>query len=261
MSAEFLLSGRWSRGQWLGWIALMFAAQVALLFWLGDPKPKAPERSRPAPLLRMAGASSGAGELLALMDPTLFALPHRQGFSGPAWLVVTPQKFEPYVWSNPPGWLELPLAGLGGAFQQFIETNPFTIARVLPQPQLELTMPELEETSFLPRDSGFRLAGDLAWRRMLNSPTLPSWSNPELLTNSVVQLVVDAAGRPVSLTLLAGSGSKDADDYALAQARAARFEPAAAVGVSPALAGLSWGQLIFEWRTTPQLTNLPAGAQ
>lgn len=256
MSAHQASPGRWSRGQWLGGAALVCVLQLALLFWLGDAKSKPQSPSSPAPQLRLVG--EGAGDLLALMDPTLFAVPHRRGFSGPGWLEVQPRKFEPFVWSNPPGWLELPLADLGEAFQRFIETNAFDAIHILPHSELELTWPERAETVHLPQASRFRLSGDLAQRRLLTVPRLRSWPSPELLTNSVVQLVVDAAGLPISLTLLAGSGSKDADHYALAQARGSRFEPASAAGTSRGPAGLSWGELIFEWYTTPPLTNAPA---
>ena len=259
MSTDVLVPGRWTRGQWLGIIALVCALQVALLFSLGDSKPKPHSAPAQAPVLRVADAS--AGDLLALMDPTIFALPHRRGFSGPGWLLVPPQEFQAYVWSNPPGWLELPVADLGQAFQQFIQTNSFNTFEVLPQLQPELTWPTLTKTRGLPQESGFRVTGDLAGRRMLTMPVLPPQPNPELLTNSVVQLVVDAAGVPVSLTLLVGSGKKEADQYALAQARAARFQPANPAGKPSALAGLSWGLLIFEWHTIPPLTNAPPEGQ
>jgi TonB family protein len=75
-----------------------------------------------------------------------------------------------------------------------------------------------------------------------------------LLTNTVVQMLVDANGLPVSVTLLASSGLKEADDYALAQARQTRFEAAAAETQPQAIAlrDLSWGQLVFNWHTLPQ---------
>ena len=259
MSAESILPGRWPRSKWLGGVALVCALQVALLWWLGDAKPKPPGRPGLATTLQLAG--KGAGALMALMDPTLFALPHRQGFSGPSWLVVQPQQFEPYVWSNPPGWLELPVADLGEAFQRFVETNLSEALRLLPQAPPELTWPNVAPTQFQPARSTFRLADDLARRRLQGSPKLPSWASTELLTNSVVRLVVDSAGVPVSQTLLVSSGSKEADQFALAQARAVRFAPENQPGKPGAPATLSWGELIFEWHTTPPLTNGPAAGQ
>jgi TonB family protein len=98
------------------------------------------------------------------------------------------------------------------------------------------------------------LEGDLARRRLITPLTLRSWPNPDILTNTVVRIAVDAEGRPVSPTLLSGSGSSEADQYALEQARAARFEP---VRRNPAETAprsttpLSWGRLVFRWQTLP----------
>ena len=253
MTTESLLPGRWPRRKWLGGVALLCVLQVGLLFWLGDAKPKPLERRGPASVLNLAGG--GASELLALIDPTLFALPHRQNFSGPGWLLVQPQPFEPYLWTNPPGWLELTVTELGEPFQRFIGTNVFDASRLLPESQPELTWPAVARTQFLPAHSTFRLTGDLAQRRMLSSLELPSQANAELLTNSVVRLVVDLAGTPITQTLLVSSGSKEADGYALEQARAVRFEPANRPGKASSAGELSWGELIFEWHTIPPLTN------
>jgi hypothetical protein len=93
----------------------------------------------------------------------------------------------------------------------------------------------------------------LAERRLLASPDLPPWPSREVLTNSVVTLWVDANGQPVSAPTLfpPGSGSADADQCALQEARRARFEPLNTADPTDPMAGLTWGQLIFEWRTLP----------
>ena len=70
-----------------------------------------------------------------------------------------------------------------------------------------------------------RLEGDLAQRRLLAPLDLRSWTSRDILTNSVVRLLVDAEGLPLSVTLLSGSGAQEADQHALDQAKAARFEP------------------------------------
>jgi len=72
-----------------------------------------------------------------------------------------------------------------------------------------------------------------------------------------VQVLVNAAGEVVSAILLPSNNpdearDADADQRALAFARAARFAPAS---------GLTVGQLIFDWRTiAPPATNAPAGS-
>jgi len=90
------------------------------------------------------------------------------------------------------------------------------------------------------------------------------------LANSVVQVVVDAEGRPISATLYPddsgpgprtfGSGLKEADEQALALAKAARFNPMTGGGpdrVTSPTAQLTWGRMIFQWHTLPVATNAP----
>jgi len=78
-------------------------------------------------------------------------------------------------------------------------------------------------------------------------------ASADLLTNTVVQVLVDADGNVVSPALLPpGSGDSRADQRALEVARTARFQPLR--GSSPAL---TVGVLVFEWRTVA-LTNAPA---
>jgi hypothetical protein len=117
-----------------------------------------------------------------------------------------------------------------------------------------------------PEQSTVRLTGELAGRRLLKSIALPSWQSVELLTNSRVQLVVDAEGNTQSVALLyPGSGSNEADSNALWQAISARFEPLSGHNLDAApdpLSGLSWGQMIFDWHTLPMTsTNSPAAAK
>jgi TonB family protein len=76
----------------------------------------------------------------------------------------------------------------------------------------------------------------------------------DLLTNTVVQIVVNGAGKPVSLSVLSKSGLPEADEEAIKLARLARFQPLPMTGshaVTNALADLNWGKLVFEWHTGP----------
>ena len=96
----------------------VFAGQLGLIFWLSD---RAPIRALPAaggPTLRLAGP--GSAEILALEDPTLFALPHRQGFAGQAWLTTTWTTNRSYLCPDEPTWLQLEPLELGAAFNQFV---------------------------------------------------------------------------------------------------------------------------------------------
>jgi hypothetical protein len=95
----------------------------------------------------------------------------------------------------------------------------------------------------------------LASRRLLNPPKLQSWPASDLLTNSVMRVLVGADGTVISAIQLftpPGSGSKEADQQALDLSRAARFEP-----LHTGAENLTFGTLIFQWHTLP-LTNAPS---
>ena len=244
-------SPNWTRRRRWSILTLIFVSQLAIIFWLGDREPIRPRAAAAGSKLNLVEDKSQ--EMLALTDPTLFALPHRQGFSGLAWLKSPTQDFRSFAWSEPPQWLQMPSGLLGAAFELFVATNASNPLQAMSQTEPDLRLPELPATRDFPEHSTLRLTGDLVNRRLLSSIDLPSWPNSEILTNSQVQLAIDAAGKPLSVTLLyPGSGYKDADTNAVWQATRARFEP---LSVSDAatnlLSGLSWGQMIFEWHTLP----------
>jgi hypothetical protein len=240
----------WPRRRWWLLIALIFAGQVGCIFWLSDRTPMLPRPPSLAPRLRLAG--NAPAELLTLNDPTLFALPHWEGFSGPAWLKVPLREPPPSDWTEPPRWLSLPFEELGAAFGRFIQTNQPGIAPSLARPEPELTLPEPVPLVLANDRSTWRLEGPLAQRGLLTALELPSWERADILTNSIVQLLVDASGEPISVALLSSCGLSAADDKALALAMAARFEPLFGSGpklsANP-LAQLGWGEMIFEWHT------------
>jgi hypothetical protein len=241
-------------GMWIA-VALVFAAQLALLFWLGNPPPATPSSAPVAPVIHLAANDSR--ELLTLQDPTLFVLPHRENFSGAAWLQMPAQNFTPTNWTEPAQPLPLPPEQLGAAYADFMQTN-------LPpryQPEMDSGLADLDSTPMAPiaTHSALRIEGALARLRVLTPLRLPQQTNLDLLTNTVVQLLVDARGNPFSTVVLAKSGSPDADAQALAFAKALRFGPpqAANLGVVPP-DKMTMGKLTFEWLTVPQpATNTP----
>jgi TonB family protein len=241
-------------------VVLIFGVQLGLIFWLGT---RTPVRPRPtAAALTLHLATQASAELRALYDPTLFTLPHPQGFSGPVWQRVPRPEFRPFEWSAPPNRLPLAVDRIGAIFTRLVETNYFGTLQLPARPEANPTLPDLPPLSLLKDQSVLQLEDGLAERRFLTPLQLKSWSSPEILANSVVRVVVDTEGRPVSVTLLSGSGSADADLYALEQAKAARFKP---VNRTPAenspnsTAQLSWGKMIFRWHTVPTPpTSAPA---
>jgi hypothetical protein len=249
---------RWSAGRWWGVITVVFCGQLALIFWLSDRTPLRPRPAAPAPILRLAGQASTG--LLELSDPTLFALPHRHGFAGLAWLSAPPPELPGFSYTSAPEWLSLSLPRPGTAFNRFIQTNVFAVSQLPANPEPEAGRSEPVLLPPARERSEVRVEGELATRQRLTPVGLPSWPHTELLTNSVVQMVVDADGRPVSVVLLQTNGLREADLAALARARSARFAPlrGGGAGRTNRLADLSWGSLVFEWHTV-SATNDAAG--
>jgi hypothetical protein len=252
----------WPLRRWGALIALIFGVQLGLIFWLSSA---APIRQAPAAAgLSLNLAGPDFAELRALNDPTLFALPHPQGFSGPVWLTMPARTFHSYEWSAPTNRLLLALDQLGTVFSRLVEASDFTAPQLPVQPPAAPTLPDLPPQTLLTGDSTQQLEGGLAQRRLLAPPELKSWPNPDVLTSSVVQVFVDDEGRLVSPpTLLSRSGSDEADADALKQARAARFEPVnrePVEGVPSPMVHLTWGRMIFRWHTIPAPpASTPAG--
>jgi hypothetical protein len=237
----------------------VFGVQLGLIYWLGKPQPLPPPLpARPAdfpPSLSLSGPA--AADVLALSDPTLFALPHRENFSGPAWLNIREQ--EPPVIQESTPWLALDQEQLGDELQNYMATNRPTDASLFDKSDLRLKQPLVPNTQPFSTPSTLRLRGDLTRRRLLNPPSLPAWPSADILTNTVVDVLVAADGIPIRPTLHVPAGFPEADRYALREVRKARFEPLLATNPANPLEGLVWGQFVFEWQTLPlHVTNNPA---
>jgi hypothetical protein len=244
---------------WLA-IAVVFAVQVSLTFWLGNPPPVKHFQPSLVPTVHLADARSQ--DLLAINDPTLFILPHRDNFSGDAWLKIAPRNFSPTNWTEPARPLELPKEQLGAAFVAFMQTN--RPPRFQPRIESSLDTGEVVASPLPPLSVPSRMfvEGDLAKLRLLTPLHLPPQANPDLLTNTVIRMVVDAQGFPYSAVIWARSGNDDADALALTNfAKRVRFSPpeAEALRTIPTNKMVS-GKLVFEWQTVPPpLTNAPSG--
>jgi hypothetical protein len=260
MSSVAVESRSWSRGRWWGLVALIFGMQLGLIFRLGDTSPIRPRPAAPVFAFKLAGSASA--ELLALKDPTLFARPHRQGLAKPTSLGTLAPQLPSFQWPEPTNVLHIAVGRLGTVFSQFIGTNEFNPLPLPASSMPTLTLPDLSPLEMSVEQSTLLLEGELAQRPLITPLPLRSCTNLDILTNSIVRIAVDAEGRPVSPTLLSGSGSRKADQYALEVAGAARFEPLgrrpADTALNPA-ADLSWGRMIFRWHTLPPPpTNAPA---
>ena len=157
----------WSPVRWAVSIALVFGLQVVAIVWLRDQSRHAPRRPESAPVFRLSGYRSG--EMLALEDPTLFALPHLDGFSGKAWIDLPPPPFSEAEGREPELWLTLPVAQLGGAFEEFVRTNPPPPFAAMAAPDPQWVAPRV---ALNPPESGpsrLRTGGDLAGRLLLHA--------------------------------------------------------------------------------------------
>jgi hypothetical protein len=244
----------WPLSRWLILIALVFAVHVALLFAFGARKQIVPRPITNVPTLKLAG---GSDELLALNDPTLFALPHSGDFVTAIWSQAPVTNSPSFRWTEQPRWLPLSADGLMTVFNRFMQTNQVSGFVLRLKPTVNLSTPAQPVESALVQDSTMRIEGDLTQRRLLNPMNLPSWPYPDVIAPSKVQVLVDEAGDVVSAIVLPSDNNLEAlshydaaDQRALELARAARFEPAP---------GLTIGQMIFTWQTVPlPATNSPA---
>jgi TonB family protein len=228
-------------------IALVFAAHVALLYVLGGRKQIVPRAVTNVPALRLADHSS---ELLALNDPTLFALPHPGDFAAAIQVPVSVLKQPLFRWTEPPGELALSGQELGTVFDEFMQTNRFAGFELQLKPPLKLSTLELPVQPAPAQNSTLRVQGELAQRQLPAPIDLTNWPYADVLAPSVVQAVVDAAGNVFSTVLLSPSGYDAADQRALELARAMRFTPSSHLTV---------GRMVFNWRTVPPpATNAPA---
>jgi hypothetical protein len=237
----------WSRQRWLTFVAVVFAAQVALIFALGEKHFRPPRTVKNVPQLTLADSSS---ELIALNDPTLFALPHVNDFVPAVWGQMPAVSQPSFRWTESP--LPPPLAAedLGAIFTRFMQTNQFAAPLLDFKPEPKLSEPVLPLSPVFADASTLQIAGDLAQRKLLTPENLPSWPWADVIAPGKVQVLVDMAGNVVSVVLLEASGPELADTNALALARRLRFAPASRLTV---------GQLIFNWRTVaPPATNSPA---
>jgi len=242
----------WPRRRWWLMIVLLFLGQLALIFGLGSRAPVSIRAPARAPVLQLANSRSS--ELMALWDPTLFALPHRQGFSALVWNVRQPSEASAAPQSEPIEYLDFSGRELGAVFNQFVATNRFEPPPMRLESTPDLGLPTLIAPLAYSAPSTVRMEGALARRKLVTPIAAPPVPHTEILAPTVVQVVVDADGRTIFAVVSPGSGLREADQRALELARHVRFESVRPSGPDqPAnQAGtLTPGRLIFEWQTVP----------
>lgn len=243
----------WPRYRLAAFSLIVLMVQVGLIVWLAKGRTvKSSAAAAPWPNIFLP--ADRAAELPGVADPTLFVLPNRKSFSGPAWMKLPPREYHLADWTEPPHPLKLQSEQLGLTLREFVHANSPRLFE-MPNPR-ELQPADLgifAPTNLLAAESTVSVEG-LVDRPLLSSFNLASQPSSEILKVSEVQVAVDADGRVFSPVLLKpGSGSKDADAKAVQFAKAARFQPLPQGHPDDGGpgSGLAWGKLIFHWRTIP----------
>lgn len=243
----------WPPGRWFSHIAGVFILQVLLILLLSDRAAELPRRPRNpfrVALLNAPDLHQRLASLPLAADPTLFALANLREFTGLAW--QRPKASAPRLppWRDPGPFPQTQVpSGLASLPGDFLRSQPIPQRSAfsrLPHPIGHLaTHPPLLRTQ-----SVVRLEGALSHRPLLAPLTAPPWPHPDLLTNTLVEVIVNTEGLVISTVSRQGSGSAGADRKALELARAARFRPSLH-------STLEHGVLVVEWLTLPPPTPDP----
>jgi hypothetical protein len=246
----------WSFYKWAAIIAVIFGLQAGLILWLAARRPPPPVPVRPG--LAIAGAVDPFAEIPGAINPNLQPATQPGAFPGGVSFDDSEVTNVPADWSGQPKALLLrplkPLdADLTNAPRASLSTAVSFVARPQPHSDLMNIFPPADAAA----ESTFTLQGPLAARTLLSPPKLRSFSWDQALSNSLVQIDVDAEGRvcdPPVLEPGGSSGLPEADDYALSVAQQLRFQPLPGAGArstpgSPP--SLTWGTLAIHWLTLP----------
>jgi TonB family protein len=243
-------SSGWSSPRWFWTVLLVFALQLAFIFWLSDQNPLDVRQAPPPRVQFMGGDPSNAlaDPGMALSDPTVFAGVHPRGFSGSAWLRAPEFRYETKSWSEPAPRLQPQPTALAGDFVRFVRQQT-----TAPQPGLQKPSPDPAPPTVpgiaLPGHPQVTFHGSLSARPLVGSGPLPATEFAAVLTNTVVRMMISGQGDPLSATVVHSSGSTEADRRALDYVRALQFEPARELSEPSghSLTDLAFGEVVFQW--------------
>jgi hypothetical protein len=268
MTAETVESRTWSPLKWAVVVTTILALQTGFFFWFTRP-PGLTARTRPATLsIRLPDGQPA--DLLGYINPSVLVRVNSRGFSGQAWLQIPPVAYNPVESNPPPFLLQLQADHLGDAVTQALTNSlsqPFEVA-ARPAPRFDNYSPS---PLVVPTESTLSIEGELAGRPLLARPVLKLQPADTILTNTVVDVVVDGEGRvfappvldPASSPRPAESAGADAD--ALTATANLLFQPLPRVPGRSRLAApiLTPGRVVFHWQTipTPTATNDTAAAR
>jgi TonB family protein len=226
--------------RWLLIAAGLTLLQAAAIFWMGDRSPAEAVQSGAVPPVRLVDWDLAS----ALSDPVLLALPTANGFAGVGWRVAVDPGYVAEDWTEPLRWLGHSETNLA---RVLLSAASVGIGRGVsadkPAPQLaQRSVPRLP----LAGETRVRLEGgegDWEWAVPF---AVPSVAHSNVLSETVVQVTTDPSGQVFSAVVLRSSGSKSADQRALALVKAARFRVSRGGRMDRSW---NWARVIFEWQT------------
>lgn len=264
MSDELSETPPWGRLRWFVSVLLILLLHLGLLFAVSDWKPERPRVTEKDFTVRLFTGPDAARRLLdagSLNDPTLLASVGSRGFSGPAWMNVTPPPFKLPEWSDEKRWLTQNVSRLGGDFRTYVRTNLGTMVSISKPTHEEIT----DDSGTVKRSTSSRLfvVGQLSSRQLLAQPKLPRLPAKDLLDPTEIEVLVNDEGYVFSprLHTLPGLRSPEqiaADNQALKLIPQLRFAPGIGLFASDEFP-FTKGRLIFQWDTvSPPSTNQAA---
>jgi len=251
----------WARPQWTLVTVSVLILQVAGLV-VCSQRPALPVRTAPlTPVVRFLGPNipnPHMTELLALHDPLVFREVYPNDSFDVRWLTHSRQMTPTQNWTEPSRLLAASDQYFADEFRSYVASTVFPSSL-----RTEKVPPRLAEIPLLgpttPAQALFRIEGELAGRRMIFQPPLPTNSSSLLLTNTVLRVAVDGRGEMILATVLAPSGSAQADQSALDFAKFTRFESVKDSGSRSnevERRALIFGHLVFQWfPVAPPATN------
>jgi TonB family protein len=253
MTAPSLETVRWPRKKWFYAVVAVFAFQIGAILVLSQRE----RVTMPAPgfgtSIHLAADPSRArqfNEAPDWSDPAAFALPNWRGFSREGWLSFARPEFRLTDWNEPPEWLKLDSTELGNSLHHFMLSNTMPPLLVADKPLPRLARDEIAVGNApIHIGSELQIEGELTAWSLADPVRLPGWSYPELLTNTVVRVLVDPEGVNVAAVVLSGSGYAEADALAIRTAKRARFQPPKTYGPGRRSPAPASGNLIFKWHT------------
>jgi hypothetical protein len=248
-------SRTWTPIKWATVAACVLALQTGFFFWFTLPPRLAPYGHAPALSIRMPEGQ--AAEVPGSVSPLVLVRPDAHGFSGKAWLQLPPVTYDPQQSNPPPFRLLLQTDGLGNVVAESLSGS-----RASPFEAATRPGPRFDEVNYTPApdpatlQSTLTIEGELAGRPLLIKPVLKLQPADTILSNTVVNILVDADGRVFAPPFLAPKEPRDsagtatpADADALAAAAGLLFQPLARVSGQP---HLTPGRLVFHWQTVPK---------